>query len=329
MGFFKDFKDDISQAVNDLMPADASKDNKKDVTQNTTNLSNSEGQISSEGLDSSVDQNSLTDHNNSDIQIDSVSTNVLDLVTAESSDVIDMYDEEDNIDKDLLNAILTMDKEELDDNRIQSVVIEDISEEKAETVAEMVADTVNEDIDNETYSLEEEKSHINLSIEPSEVSGSKSQQTKSYIEPEEVTIIAKGTTINGNIASDCSLEIMGTIKGDVTCFGKLSIIGTVIGTCMAEEVYVASNRLEGCINSEGSVKIGLGTIIIGDVAGTSAVIAGAVKGDIDVNGPVIIDSSAVIKGNIKAQTIQINHGAIIEGMCSTSYASIDIDSIFE
>ena len=43
-----------------------------------------------------------------------------------------------------------------------------------------------------------------------------------------------------------------------------------------------------------------------------AVIAGAVKGDIDVKGPVILDASAIVMGNIKSKSVQINNGAVIE-----------------
>jgi cytoskeletal protein CcmA (bactofilin family) len=326
MGFFKDFKDDISQAVNDLLPADASKDTKRDATQNT-NTGTSVGQ------NSFVTNNDSTQQNDSTSQSDYTLENTVELETAVASEVVDMYDEDDNIDKDLLNAILTSDDNEINVDSIQTVINEDgtdeIIEELTAEVTEEISETVNETKDYVNDSVEDNQSKEQHSTFHKEVISDKNQQSKPYIDSEEVTIIAKGTTISGNISSDCSLEIMGTIKGDVTCAGKLSIIGSVIGTCMAAEVYVASNRIEGCINSDGSVKIGLGTVIIGDIAGTSAVIAGAVKGDIDVNGPVIIDSSAVIKGNIKAQTIQINHGAIIEGMCSTSYASVDVDSIFE
>ena len=59
------------------------------------------------------------------------------------------------------------------------------------------------------------------------------------------------------------------------------------GNSTAAEVYVNTERLEGSITSEGSVKIGLGTVVIGDISASSAVIAGAVKGEIDVNGPVV------------------------------------------
>lgn len=145
----------------------------------------------------------------------------------------------------------------------------------------------------------------------------------------EVTIITKTTVISGNMHSDGSLEVMGTINGDVTCQGKLSVIGSVTGNCTAGEVYVGSKRLVGSIICRNSVKIGLGTVILGDIKASEGTIAGAVKGDIDINGSIVIDSSAIIKGNIKAQSIQINNGAVIEGFCSLSYASIDIDNIFE
>ena len=108
-----------------------------------------------------------------------------------------------------------------------------------------------------------------------------------------------------------------------------TITGKVIGKATAAEIYVNTERMEGSINSEGSVKIGLGTVVIGDILGTSAVIAGAVKGDIDVNGPVVIDSTAIIKGNIKAKSLQINNGAVVDGFCSLTYSDVNLDNIFE
>ncbi len=145
----------------------------------------------------------------------------------------------------------------------------------------------------------------------------------------DVTVITKGTTINGSITSDGSLEVMGTIAGDIECLGKLTIIGNVKGNSTASEVYVNTSRLDGSIISKGSVKIGVGTVVVGDITASSSVIAGAVKGQIDVNGPVIVDSTAVIKGNINAKAVQINNGAVLEGYCSLSYSTVDIDTFFD
>ena len=144
-----------------------------------------------------------------------------------------------------------------------------------------------------------------------------------------VTVITKGTTINGSIISDCSLDVMGTINGDIECLGKLTISGKVRGNSMASEVFVNTERLEGSITSEGSVKVGLGTVIVGDIVASSGVFAGAVKGEIDINGPVVLDSTAIIKGNIKAKSVQMNNGAVLDGFCSLYYADLDIDNIFE
>ena len=122
---------------------------------------------------------------------------------------------------------------------------------------------------------------------------------------------------------------MGTVNGDIECLGKLSITGKVKGNSTAAEIFINTERFEGSLMSEGSVKIALGTVVIGDINANSGVIAGAVKGEIDVNGPVVIDSTAIIKGNIKAKSVQVNNGAVIEGFCSLAYADVDVDNIFE
>ena len=120
-----------------------------------------------------------------------------------------------------------------------------------------------------------------------------------------------------------------TIEGDVECEGKLTITGKVAGNTIASEIYVNTPRLEGDINSRGIVKIDVGTVVIGSISCTSVLVAGAVKGNIEVNGPVIVDSTAVVKGDIKAKSIQINSGAVIDGHCSLAYADVDLDSFFE
>ena len=146
---------------------------------------------------------------------------------------------------------------------------------------------------------------------------------------QEVTVITKGTTINGGIKSDTSLVVKGTIEGDVECQGKLTITGRVAGNTIASEIYVNTPRLEGDINSKGIVKIDVGTVVIGNISCTSVLVSGAVKGNIEVNGPVIVDSTAVVKGDIKAKSIQINSGAVIDGHCSLQFADVDLDSFFE
>lgn len=145
---------------------------------------------------------------------------------------------------------------------------------------------------------------------------------------DETTVITAGTVIRGDIESTGSLDISGEISGDVKCRGKLTVTGTVNGNSSAEEVFADSAHISGEIVSNGTVKIGLGSVVIGNVSANSAVVAGAIKGDIDVHGPVVVDTSAVVMGNIKSRSVQINNGAVIEGFCSQAYAEIDVNSLF-
>ena len=93
-------------------------------------------------------------------------------------------------------------------------------------------------------------------------------------------------------------------------------------------MFVDGAELVGDIKVDDSVKVGNGSVIIGNIEASTAVIAGAVKGDIDVHGPVILDSSAIIMGNIKSMAVQINNGAVIEGMCSQCYADVNPTDFF-
>ena len=145
---------------------------------------------------------------------------------------------------------------------------------------------------------------------------------------EETAVIAEGMKIVGNIECTGNIDLSGEIAGNVSLLGKLDVTGKITGKIKAFEVFADGAKINGDITSNGSVKLGQDTVVIGNIAGASAVIAGAVKGDIDVHGPVILDSSAIVMGNIKSMSVQINNGAVIEGMCSQCYATVNPESFF-
>lgn len=256
MSFFKEFKEDLSTAVNELLP-------EEELLNADTELENA-GEL----LEDSDDSIDLDDFDN--------------LLKAVGS----ATEEEKVEDEDIIEE-----EQEEDEDEIIEEVIPDIEA----SVEEVGIETVNEAEDAN----------------------------------EESAVITKGTTIKGDIESNGSLEIVGTVAGNVSCSGKLIITGKVAGSSKANEIFADAARVEGEVVSEGTVKIGVGSIIIGNVTATSAVIAGAVNGDIDVKGPVIIDSSAVIMGDIRSKSVQINNGAIIEGFCSQCYSDINVKAFFE
>lgn len=263
-----------------------------------------------------------------------------------------------NVDKDLLSQIFADEGDDADTDALLDEMLKDVEKEAAEKeeAAEATEGTDEEPVQEE-LPLEEiaaEESEASAEEEPVEETAEEPakedvaqtlnfetnrendpvlKEAREIMDAERengtVTTITSGTTIKGGISSDGSLEVMGVITGDVECQGKVTIVGKVSGNVIASEVYVSTKRLEGSLSSEGPVKIGVGTIIVGDVDATSAYIAGAVKGDIDVNGHVIVDSTAIIKGNIRAKSVQVNNGAVVDGYCSLNYAGVNLDDFFE
>ena len=146
---------------------------------------------------------------------------------------------------------------------------------------------------------------------------------------DETAVVTEGMTITGDIVTEGSLELIGTVNGNLDILGKLNVTGTIQGNSKAAEIYAEGSKINGEVNSLGSVKIGQNSVVIGNITATSAVVAGAVKGDIDVQGPVILDTTAIVMGNIKSKSVQINNGAVIEGMCSQCYADVNPTSFFE
>lgn len=291
MGFFKDFKEDLSQAVNELLPDDENQeDTEQELQEQIVNTLDSDDIAMDEESENEKMKEWLEEFAQDD------ETTATGSMENESEGIIDGY------------------QTELEENSLE--LEEEEGEDMDDNVDLELLEALNADEEAEKEAQNKEKAMPKL-------------RAASVVDDDEVTVISKGTTINGSISSDGSLDIMGSITGDVECLGKLSITGKIVGNSSAAEVYVNTERMEGSITSEGSVKVGLGTVIIGDIVATSGVIAGAVKGEIDVNGPIVIDSTAIIKGNIKAKSVQINNGAVIEGFCSLSYSAVDVDNIFE
>lgn len=272
MSFFKEFKEDLSQAVNELMPEE-----ELEVKEEVADL-----ELASD----------IADNDDDDIDLDN-------------------FDE-------LLKAVGSADEAPKAEDVPEEITEEEIYEAEAETPQEMpVAEA-------------EPETEAEVQQEAKEEAPVPEVKTETKKAPsDESAVITKGTSIRGDIESEGSLEIIGCVTGNVSCTGKLTITGKVKGNSKANEVFADAARVEGEVDSEGTVKIGAGSVIIGNVTATSAVIAGAINGNIDVKGPVIVDSSAVIMGDIKSRSVQINNGAVIEGFVSQCYSDIDVKSFFE
>lgn len=305
MGLFKDFKEDFSQAVNEMMPGSdllEKEDKAEDLVVNTLG---EDVDVKSElsKLDGLLEQVKNDDDNEPQLVFSEAPVPTPAPITA-PLDTPQEKPQENVIETEIPPII----KQEDSIPEIKPIIKSNDEEKKimSDTMTDMtskVAPIIEPKVNN--------MSANNMSI------------------ADETSVITAGTTLTGDLASDGSFDIQGTINGNITCNGKLVVTGNINGNSAASEFFADVAKVEGEVVSSGTVKIGAGSVIIGNISAASAVIAGAVKGDIDVQGPVVVDTSAVVMGNIKSRSVQINNGAVIEGFCSQCYADVDVQGLFE
>ncbi len=315
MGFFSDLKEDLSQAVNELMPEDA--------------------QLEEEEALEAVTE---AEYGESEKETYEVETEENDADEAETTYMADEASAEYETEADVVYEAEVMEAKEAAEEEPAM----DETDERAQFDAILdKVDTIEIPEDMDITKVDEKEPEMDLETSMREAFGEKENeeeimggnekkmdyQTKSVVD--ETAVITASMTINGDIISEGSIDVIGTINGNIDALGKLNITGTINGNSKAAEIFADNAKIMGEVVSEGSVKIGQSSVIIGNISAQSAVIAGAVKGDIDVHGPVVLDTSAIVMGNIKSKAVQINNGAVIEGMCSQCYADVNPTAFFE
>ena len=96
-------------------------------------------------------------------------------------------------------------------------------------------------------------------------------------------VISKDTIIEGNFSAEQDVRLDGTIKGDVRCTKRI-----VIGE---------TGKVVGKVNAE------------------SAVIMGAVKGEIFIQDILQLKATAFVDGILQAKSIQVEEGGRYLGEC--------------
>lgn len=304
MSFFKDFKDDFSDAV-DNMSGDKAAAEKKD-----------------EGLTGTIDDSNIdvdSELSKLDGLLEKVSKKVdSDDDSSKSSDdssvtAADLLSDSDNSNPTVSAANLLS-------GAVNATSGNDDEISGSDTADDRSASDISGQVSTETTVTKSTEAEDNRMDYTNDKTGADIS--------DENAVITSGMTITGDLDSTGSISVQGTINGNVTCNGKLTVSGNITGNSQASEFFADSAHIQGEVVSNGTVKIGVGSVIIGNVTAASAVIAGAVKGDIDVQGPVVVDTSAVVMGDIKSKSVQINNGAIIDGRVSQTYADVDVSSVF-
>ena len=99
-----------------------------------------------------------------------------------------------------------------------------------------------------------------------------------------------------------SVRVEGDFKGE----GDLVIEGILVGT----------------LQTKNNLKIGQNAMVEANIKANNAFISGKIKGNIIAKGKVEITGTAVILGDIKAQIISIESGALLQGNLNMPVGSI-------
>ena len=119
--------------------------------------------------------------------------------------------------------------------------------------------------------------------------------------------------------------------------GKNTVASTTISTSGAVSVLTAGTSIEGNIDTEmdlrlegsirgdvsvnGKVVLGNTGMIEGSMTATEAVIHGRIKGNLFINGLLHLASTAVIEGDISATQFSVDEGAVYQGKCNIGSTS--------
>ncbi len=97
----------------------------------------------------------------------------------------------------------------------------------------------------------------------------------------ELNFIGKGTLVKGEISTESSLRVDGTVKGKIICKNTLTIGET--------------GRVEG------------------EIQAANAIVGGKIQGKIHVNQKLVLESKSSLIGELKASKLIIDEGAVFQG----------------
>lgn len=360
MGFFQDLKQDLSLAVNELLPEEEKTvEESASMAEDVTEYDESDVDVAMEELKEALSAEFVEKTRKEEAPTEATEA-LMDAASQQLAGIAGMVAREDPVKANIPvseQEVTSVEEMQIGEQEVTSEdEVQIAAQEPASMMGEEMTGAKEEPVSDETAKLqaavqepEEElkerepivrkemleslsdrqKQETNLEKEVGKVIEKQKMNLADEAVSDEDAIITAGMEITGDVVSKGNVTVEGCVRGNIEVLGKLCITGKLEGDAKAAEVFADSANIVGTIIAEGTVKIGEDSVVIGNLQASSAVIAGAIKGDLDVHGPVILDTHAIVMGNIKSKSVQINNGATIEGMCSQCYAQTSPTAFFD
>lgn len=98
--------------------------------------------------------------------------------------------------------------------------------------------------------------------------------------------------------------------------GQLSVLARglhVTGEIQGDGIVTIEGRLEGSIRSTPQVFVAPGGVVVGGVSANEVVVGGRVEGDIAATTRIELQAGAVVRGDVTAPRIIVHEGGEVNG----------------
>jgi cytoskeletal protein CcmA (bactofilin family) len=102
-------------------------------------------------------------------------------------------------------------------------------------------------------------------------------------------------------------------KGDPTQLTIIAVGTSITGDLTSEGIVKIEGRIEGVVRAASQVLIAKGGLVVGDIHTREAVVGGEVKGSVHAEERVEIQATASVEGDIVTMKIQIAEGGVVSG----------------
>ncbi len=105
-------------------------------------------------------------------------------------------------------------------------------------------------------------------------------------------------------------------KSNATGSNELNFIGngtSVEGTIETNGSLRIDGKVKGTVKSSDTITIGSGGEVNGDIFARNAIVGGKIEGNINVEEKLVLESTSVLTGNLRAGKLIIDEGAVFNG----------------
>lgn len=154
--------------------------------------------------------------------------------------------------------------------------------------------------------------------------------SRSYQEPVsgDATFITRDTVITGSIESKSNIQMNGQMTGDIQTEKDIHITGKVDGNVEGDNIVLNDGAVIGDLSGKSDVMVDSTAVVIGNVTSDSIDADGRIKGSLKIGGNVSLKSNAVIFGNITSKSLNVQDGAVLRGNVQVLSPRTEDDDLF-